>query len=439
MSSPRVTIAPPTRLALRLDRLEVANFGPVKEANLDFSTDVTFIVGPQSSGKTYLATLAYTLNRQAQHLVFNSLTSALAIRLFDQGLQGSISTQALVEFVRGQGSSIAAGMEEPTAIPFLASLPNSLPGTFGVNKPADLVRRGEDRLAFNCDYALDGLRLLRAEFTVPITGNPSFRVSISAEAIQRFVELTHLQLTVMGRGGWQSQFLGVQIPPTFFIPTERMMLLPIFSSYLSLLVQLSRPSGIQPTFGVQFPRFPQPLLDYMQDVTAAMTAAGGRPKPIDLLDFGQLRFEGGKVLFYDSKRSALTDLSRAASGVAQAAGIAFIAESEPPADTLFIEEPELNLHADAQLRITEYVSKLSARSRVVLTTHSQYVIALLGILRAQGKLRTLRGYFLNPASDTAEQVHVDEVSGSIALPRSIELALESLGEQAASLDKPEDE
>ncbi len=64
-----------------------------------------------------------------------------------------------------------------------------------------------------------------------------------------------------------------------------------------------------------------------------------------------------------------------------------------PGDLLIIDEPEMNAHPDAQLRITELVAYLVNKGiRVVLTTHSPYVVDHLGVLveasRLQGQART---------------------------------------------------
>jgi predicted ATPase len=77
-----------------------------------------------------------------------------------------------------------------------------------------------------------------------------------------------------------------------------------------------------------------------------------------------------------------------------------------PGDLLVIDEPEMNAHPDAQLRITELLAYLVNKGvRVVLTTHSPYVLDHLGTLveacRLEGDARTRIVRSLRLQSDEA--------------------------------------
>jgi hypothetical protein len=58
-----------------------------------------------------------------------------------------------------------------------------------------------------------------------------------------------------------------------------------------------------------------------------------------------------------------------------------------PGDLLIIDEPEMNAHPEAQLRITELLAHLVNNGiRVVLTTHSPYVLDHIGTLVEASRL-----------------------------------------------------
>ncbi len=59
-----------------------------------------------------------------------------------------------------------------------------------------------------------------------------------------------------------------------------------------------------------------------------------------------------------------------------------------PGDLLIIDEPEMNAHPDAQLRIIELLATLVNQGvRVVVTTHSPYVLDHLGTLVEASRLK----------------------------------------------------
>jgi predicted ATPase len=426
----KVVASTPTPVALRLERMTVSNLGPVKRAQLDLGTDVTFLVGPQSSGKTYLATLAYSLTRHASSFLLTQLVGSVADVFRNQGTFGRISFEAVLNLARDHPKELLAAFARN---PASQVVPNLLPN-FGFSQVSDLVRYGESKIDVEAEFAIQGQRVLTYQLTIQRTGQATAAVTPNAKAFERVVRATSPQLTVMEGGGWGAQWAGLNFVGSKYIPAERVVFLPVFSPYLGLILRLSQPTGMPPVLGFGTPQFRQTLLDYIVEVSNVFVGSSQQSRAFELLNLGTLDIRGPKITFKDKRRGAIIDIAAAGSGVAQLAGIVIVGESEPAADTLFVEEPELNLHADAQLRVAEYLARLSGRSRIVLTTHSQYIPTMLGIAQAKGELRSLRGYYLNPDNDTAEEVVVDRKTGEVALPQSIERALEQIGEASASLD-----
>ncbi|WP_054854433.1 AAA family ATPase [Vulcanisaeta distributa] len=59
---------------------------------------------------------------------------------------------------------------------------------------------------------------------------------------------------------------------------------------------------------------------------------------------------------------------------------------------MIIEEPEINLHADAEIRMAKYLANIRDKN-MFITTHSEWIV--MGVtheLNRQGRLRDLRIY-----------------------------------------------
>jgi len=122
--------------------------------------------------------------------------------------------------------------------------------------------------------------------------------------------------------------------------------------------------------------------------------------------------------------------SLVASGSAQFAAVV-MAVSSPGVASLIIEEPEFNLHVDAQLKVAEYLASLS--HRLFITTHSDlFAIALVHHLKRRGRLGEVKIYEL--VRGEASEVPIDErgVVGEFKTITPIELkAIEQFLEDLA--------
>ncbi len=94
------------------------------------------------------------------------------------------------------------------------------------------------------------------------------------------------------------------------------------------------------------------------------------------------------------------------SGILQLIPIVLFAESNYT--FLLIEEPELNLHANKQVEVAEYLWKLTNENnkRIFVTTHSDYLAMKLAHLSKHNKNKSLKIYLLN--NGVTKQLHIDE-------------------------------
>lgn len=106
---------------------------------------------------------------------------------------------------------------------------------------------------------------------------------------------------------------------------------------------------------------------------------------------GSIRFESaaaGTRLTYVPKTGEALPMHTTSSMVRALAGLdVYLRYWAQPGDLLIIDEPEMNAHPDAQLRITELLAYLVHKGvRVVLTTHSPYVLDHLATLVEASRL-----------------------------------------------------
>ncbi|MGK3969191.1 AAA family ATPase [Sorangium sp. So ce118] len=94
----------------------------------------------------------------------------------------------------------------------------------------------------------------------------------------------------------------------------------------------------------------------------------------------------GFRLVFATRSGAALPLHSSASMVRALAGLdLYLRCWAAPGDTLLIDEPEMNAHPEAQVRLTELIAYLVNRGvRVVLTTHSPYIVDHLNnLIRAK--------------------------------------------------------
>jgi len=180
------------------------------------------------------------------------------------------------------------------------------------------------------------------------------------------------------------QVFGEGWVPAAFLPTERL-------AVVALMPLLQREIWA-------FPPAPyKPLIfDFLR-----WTPPGEYEEPLLGLRFKVER--PGRIVGVVQKGEEIPP-SLVASGSAQFAAVA-MAASSPGVAGLIIEEPELNLHVDAQLKAAEYLASLSRR--LFITTHSDlFAIALVHHLKKRGRLGEVKIYEL--VRGEAAEVPIDE-------------------------------
>ena len=357
-------------------RLVVENVGPVRFAELELPR-VSVVVGGNGSGKTTLATIHYlTLFQEALEVVKEDVVSLevgedyveVDLREHLDVVCGYVKELIRRLFQTEPGRLISQG-EASAAVRVEAG---------GVRLEVALERGG----SVACDLA--GAAARRFEVKVLETGPGPLVVGWGRDRVE-----------VVGRVGDRvdvpgavyavlRQVFGEGWVPAAFLATERL-------AVVALMPLLQREIWA-------FPPAPyKPLIfDFLR-----WTPPGEYEEPLLGLRFKVER--PGRIVGVVHKGEEIPP-SLVASGSAQFAAVA-MAASSPGVAGLIIEESELNLHVDAQLKAAEYLASLS--HRLFITTHSDlFAIALVHHLKKRGRLGEVKIYEL--VRGEATEVPIDE-------------------------------
>ena len=114
----------------------------------------------------------------------------------------------------------------------------------------------------------------------------------------------------------------------------------------------------------------------------------GFPRKVD----GETR-ESSRTLRYTAEEGVSLDVQSTASMVKSLAGLdLYLSTFARENSLLIIDEPEMNAHPEAQLKITELLAILAARGLyVVITTHSPYITDhLINLMQASRLTETMQ-------------------------------------------------
>lgn len=160
-------------------------------------------------------------------------------------------------------------------------------------------------------------------------------------------------------------------------------------------------------------------------------------KDINNLIDGNIEFDSKSLIVnYMQNNKLVIPLSRASSGVSQLASLIIRLQGLSKSDIkrtpmIIVEEPEINLHANHQLIIADFLAKCSASCPMLITTHSEYLLSRLALLWSNNTVNSFNAYFIDPEKNNkAIKLKTEKNTGEIELLRTINEAIESLSNEA---------
>ena len=410
-------------------RYTVKNLGPITFADLQMG-DMTIVCGRNNTGKSYLTYSLFSLLSFARNDIFVSPDDSESRTLYKTG-KVVIDLIALAEKYNDRFSN--GNMQR---------LMDALPESLAVNK--SVITSAEFKLEVDTemmrdtilDLEFDGKQFWRVTdncriYLKKIKGHPSVECRLFVDEISPSNSSSLLMeeegketppqkdVIIRNFGLLISFLINHSVQDTFIITCERTGV-SIFGDELRIIrsmvfeddKNLARLRELRKRF--EFKGYPLPIrkdLDFSLKYGEISSQDGfialNHPEIIDALNSvvgGQYSFskDTNSVKFKPSIHDVSLSLVESSSSVRSLSEITFyLKHRSRKGDLLIVDEPELNLHPDAQRKMARIFAMLvNVGIKVFITTHSDYILRELNALimlnnlekEKKGKLFKKHGY-----------------------------------------------
>ncbi len=394
--------------------ISVRNFGPIAEADLDLRP-LTVFVGPSNTGKTYLSVLIYALHRALED--FSEFPILHLLRFLVYGLSTNSVSDSIksLEILnkRNKGQSIRfsdLSQEVHEQIQFRPehlksydyNLETELKRCFDLNSISELIRHpsvqnGKTTISLTTSKENQNL----AHFKMGITESGSSVVDGQIN-----------ENTIIFPDDWRpptpqnyfddiAAFLSKRrrsMEKPYYLPASRSGIIESRQVIASALIARSTRAGSETS---EILTFLGGVADFMQELILYRGSARSDDELNHIADTLESDVLAGQIITNPSPtgypeflyRPQGTEqdmrLTRSSSMVSELAPLVlFIRGLIRPGDTLIIEEPEAHLHPAAQTEMAATLARLvRAGVRVLVTTHSDYMLQEIGNLMRVGILK----------------------------------------------------
>lgn len=377
-------------------RYTVRNLGPIKKATIDVKP-LTIFVGPNNAGKTWAMNLWASIAGPYNHYA-----------LIDELLEDGVRRERYQELFAFAQDLVGRGA---ASIDLVACAPQLTKAYFG-----DLCRIAPERFS-------EFMGTTREAFARAAV---SMDLADDIDAILTRIAAEEINLRVGGRedtkslrirkrrgegacGGLMSRatsddpsdamvhdvaisaLLGVihraVVRDVTCFPAERSLAFSGFLPTLSPREAAGRPGGEDDSERVLRWTPPQPLLSSVLLARAGARPTRRKPRYAALAALLQRQIVGGRVALDESnggpqyvfeipRNKGRLEIAVSSSMVKELAPIAiYLGSQAEEGETLCIDEPEMNLHPEAQARLAEFLGILvNSGLSVMATTHSSYLV-----------------------------------------------------------------
>lgn len=425
--------------------IKVQKFGAIKNAEIDLSKKLSVFCGPNGTGKTYLAYLIYALTSQYNRNIGNSLSTDKIKELFENNETNiTIDSKVLLEYKSGIFRSVKDNLWN-----IFALSENKSEKYFKDTEIICLTTDNDFLDIINKIEIDEPVKLFGFEFNLLKKSNSlDVNIRLSDKIIKNSDFKNFLDLLLLS--SIYSILSFYPITSSTIFPVERNSIY-TFSDELSinnnerfeLIKELSAgKKDINPIelFFKRTTRYPQPIRDGLRVAE-------------DLENI-----QKNNSIFFDFAEEIENELLKGKVGITSEGNVEFASEKAPRIklsfhqsssivktlsslviylkhlasynDLLIIDEPELNLHPDNQVKLTRIFARLINKGlRLVISTHSDYIIReinnLIMFSNVDAKedfssiynydkgeyidLNDVSAYFFNYKNDRAKQTEVTPI------------------------------
>jgi len=413
-------------------RLGVKNWGPIREGVVSIKP-LTVFIGPNNTGKSYLAMLFYALVRS-----INKLGLMLPERELESELD-KVASKLLSVYLEEKRSKdiinkincLLSGIlsrEMSRNLPFI--LKEELERIYS-SELSELVRFNSSSALIKLEVENPFVKLLIVSRVTSDSELKSeeFKLSIKSRMVEEYIRKGSLFITpealrylrTLHRAKVENKFRemlkeGLKIELALipfgttwgsilfggnvhYLPASRAGILHSYRSVAKALISLA---SAAPVKGIEIPGIPGPLADFLGELIFM------RPRPkrfrekfskmenivksfekeilegeVTLLRPPDTPSGAPPILIFKFNGESLP-IARVSSMIAEVAPLSILLRYGPvePGDTLIVEEPEAHLHPDKQAKLATFLAKLinEVKIRLLITTHSEVILAKLSNL-----------------------------------------------------------
>ncbi|MEM8524527.1 MAG: AAA family ATPase [Bacteroidota bacterium] len=369
-------------------KLSIQNFGPISSAELDLSKDLIILTGENNTGKTYVANAVAAVtdenSNMLPHLTTLAFTDSQNIDFssnFEIDIQFSI--KQLLEIHEQESRIIDLEHTKETVYEYL-NTKNVENASIDINyaSSSEQLKNKYWLKSFEQHYNSNSGMVISKE-------SKSFLLKISFKSDDANNNENTFKLFLPHI---LSQCLNYSI---FFIPAERQGI-NLFNKELSLiknqafnnLLSNGKREEMLNFFTNRFNRYPKSIqnaLNFTQNLDFTRTQKSPFAYLSDELDQllqGKLSInEQGDILFHPKHEETL-EISMTSSTVKSLSWLSiYLRHVAKQGDFIIIDEPELNLHPNNQVKIARFLSRLVYEGfKLMISTHSDYIIRELNTL-----------------------------------------------------------
>ena len=400
-------------------QIAVENFGPIEKADVDLRP-LTVFVGESNTGKTYFAALIYALQRNFEcisrvpwspHRVFE------LSRLHDSRLPGPASqalpaeTQEIFEkLTAGQPfkfSDLPQSVHDGLQADLVSSenLKDELRRCFDLESTSELIRFTEDQNnPMKVSLKVSEKNQVLWSVDISDSGSGIATSGFIDEDINLHSEDKNALREALNLRNWRElvhAFMWIGPAKSYYLPAARSGILQSHSMIASSLVDRATRVGLErfseiPPFSGMIADFLKQIINYDERRVSSDEMNGIAKILEDEVLRGEIvvkRPAGGYPEFRyrpQNSEQALR-MNQSSSMISELAPLVlFLRGVVRPADTLIIEEPESHLHPRAQTQIALILAHLvQAGVRVIITTHSDWLLEQIGNLVREGEVMKL--------------------------------------------------
>lgn len=393
-------------------KVTVRNIGAITEAVIDLNKGLSVFCGPNNTGKTYLAYCLYGLHKlrgnefypfRTKHATLEFTNGEASVNIIDHYKANRIHLKSYLEreFQNSIGSIFGLGNDSVKKVFPETQVSVSLP----VNEPF-FARLTEHKVSFSLKFP-NGPVVTISKPTKESIAKISMVFQDKTAQIANDALVTNYMLEHLN-----SIYLNYLLPKSFIAPVERNS---IFTFSKELAIQRNElvdemlrlkdgknksknPNALLERRAMRYPMPVRDGLEIAEDLANFQKQTSGYAYLADALEEDLLKGKviigkEGEVLFSPTRAKGVKlPIHLGASVVKSLSGLViYFRHLASEGDFIIIDEPELNLHPDAQIVVARIIARIVNEGfKVLINTHSDYIVRELNNLMMLAKLQNVQ-------------------------------------------------